>query len=124
MASAPSATLRRGDCAPARGARALATTSQHGLPKAANLGRATGPHLASHCVQRAALSPWGIVPFFSFPFRFQMEFNSNFILGLNLFNSNQTWKFDKLCQVLNSGEESELGFLIQENLVNHLEKYS
>jgi hypothetical protein len=53
-----------------------------------------------------------------------MEFNSNFILGLNLFNSNQTWKFDKLCQVLNSGEESELGFLIQENLVNHLEKYS
>jgi hypothetical protein len=36
----------------------------------------------------------------------------------------QTWKLDKLCQVLNSSEESELGFKIHVNLVKPFRKNS
>jgi hypothetical protein len=41
-----------------------------------------------------------------------------------MFEFVQTWKLDKLCQVLNSSEESELGWQIQLNLVKSFIKYS
>jgi hypothetical protein len=53
-----------------------------------------------------------------------MKFNSNFILSLNLFNFVQTWKLDKLCQVLNSSEACELGLQIQVNLIRPFIKCS
>jgi hypothetical protein len=64
------------------------------------------------------------VPFY-FLFRFCNSFQFKILFGiLILFESVQTSKLGKWCQVLNSSEESELGLQIQEILVKPFIKYS
>jgi hypothetical protein len=101
--------------------RALWTRSSRTRSAWAANGRWLGPRRwASSCPTLCAagyFEPVGNISFFLFPFRIQMKFNSSFMVGLNIFNSVQTWKLDELLQVLNSGEGSELCFQIQVNLV-------